>query len=328
MRNISKLFYKDYFKKINFNYLFENNDGTKKQIKKSNNSQIKSNNKRLIEDTANYWNKKVIENPCCNSKQSIDAKIQYPGLITGIGINHEASIEEEFKLGVHFDYTYGVPVIYGSSVKGVLRSAFPEKEVRKKENESEEERKERIRKNKIRECKCRMILNYLKEKDDKRLPEIDIDKFRDWIFEGIEKIEITKDNENNEKVKIHYLSIYKRDIFFDAVIKKPYEKKNRKGEVLYERILESDSITPHIKQDLSYEESMLKNPIPITFMKIASGVTMEFRFDLKDYVVNEKIVVSAEKKKELFKNIFKDFGIGAKTNVGYGQFSEVKSSAK
>ena len=61
----------------------------------------------------------------------------YPGLITGIGVNHQTTLKwidqtvekpvqiSEFKLGVTFDHTTGIPIIPGSSIKGVLRSFFP-----------------------------------------------------------------------------------------------------------------------------------------------------------------------------------------------------------
>ena len=55
---------------------------------------------------------------------AVEMEVLYPGLITGVGIQHEASIEGEVKLGLDFDYTYGFPIVYGSSVKGVLKSFF------------------------------------------------------------------------------------------------------------------------------------------------------------------------------------------------------------
>jgi CRISPR-associated protein Cmr6 len=312
MRNLSWLFYKQYFKDLRFNN------------SKDDKNKIKDWNTKLIEARFIF-----IENPI--AKQRFEMLIQYPGLATGVGISHEAGIEGEFKLGVHFDYTYGMPVIYGSSVKGVLRSAFPDAKIKERNNESNKEKERRIRENKIRACKCQLIIDYLTGKYDKKLLEekkkelkkkyatVDIDKLRDWIFEGIEKVEIATDKDGKEKKKTYYLSIYNRDIFFDAVIKKPYCKQiGDKG-----RILESDSITPHVKQGMSYEKSMLKNPIPITFLKIASGVTMEFRFDLKGCTIGG-IEVSADDKKRLFKQILLDFGAGAKTNVGYGQFSAIE----
>jgi CRISPR-associated protein Cmr6 len=56
----------------------------------------------------------------------------YPGLLNGIGNTHEAGTDilgeekdgAEIKLGFTLDYVTGLPVIPGSTVKGVLRSAF------------------------------------------------------------------------------------------------------------------------------------------------------------------------------------------------------------
>ena len=60
-------------------------------------------------------------------------KTVYPGLLLGLGNAHEAgsallagnsASETEIKLGFSMDYVTGLPVIPGSTVKGVLRSAF------------------------------------------------------------------------------------------------------------------------------------------------------------------------------------------------------------
>ena len=268
MANISWLYYKDYFNGIRFDVHKFGEDGNNIKLVKAKNTKITK--AKLT----------VIENPC--AKQKIKTIVQYPGLVTGIGINHEASIQEEFKLGLHFDYTYGMPVIYGSSVKGLLRSAFP---VREKETEIDKLVK-------IRNAKTSIIKNYL----GKGFENIDVDKLRAHIFDGIKNIK--EDN------TIEYFSIYERDVFFDAVIIKP-NKKNM--------ILASDSITPH-------KNNPLQEPVPITFLKIASGCTLEFRFDLKTSTI-DGIEVSAACKLALFKNILRDFGIGAKTNVGYGQLN-------
>ena len=53
------------------------------------------------------------------------ATTTYPGLLLGSGNAHELpSIDGQAILGFHFDYTTGLPTIQGSSIKGVLRSAF------------------------------------------------------------------------------------------------------------------------------------------------------------------------------------------------------------
>ena len=100
-------------------------------------------------------------------------------------------------------------------------------------------------------------------------------------------------------------SIYKRDVFFDAVI----TKADFKG-----RVLCPDSITPHYR-------NVLRDPVPLPFVKIAPGCVLEFRFHL----VNSKLLTACEKL-QLFQDILCDWGIGAKRNVGYGNlvFKEKK----
>ena len=52
----------------------------------------------------------------------------YPGLVVGFGLNHGTPFENDMKCGFQFDHATGLPVIPGSSVKGVLRSVFPDVE--------------------------------------------------------------------------------------------------------------------------------------------------------------------------------------------------------
>ncbi len=87
------------------------------------------------------------------------------------------------------------------------------------------------------------------------------------------------------------------DIFFDAF---PTAAQNG--------LFGLDYITPHTKGEFA-------NPTPIQFMRILPGVTFRFSFLLKDGKE-----WTAEKKAALFKEILSTVGIGAKTNVGYGQF--------
>lgn len=261
MGNLHKAYYKDYFEGLKFNYLL--GEGQEPI------SEIKRRNEKL---TGNNLLQKI-DNAASPNEDRFTLEITYPGLVTGVGINHEAKIEGEFKLGVHFDWTHGMPVVYGSSVKGVLRNAFIE---------------EQIRGNIVK------FENYFLNKVTKR--DWDQDEIKvlfNAIFEG-------KDANGNN------LSIYNRDIFFDAVIVNP----DGKG-----RILCSDSITPHGGPN---HDNPLKNPTPITFMKIAPGCKIEFRFKLVDTVINGNTFTKAQKI-ELFKEILTTVGVGAKTNVGYGQ---------
>jgi len=119
-------------------------------------------------------------------------------------------------------------------------------------------------------------------------PNIDVEALAKEIFEGI-------DPETLEPK-----SIYERDIFYEARV------------IETEGILlQDDYITPH-------GDDLLKNPTPLRFIKVAPNVMFEFSFDLKDTTL-----VSAKEKRELFIQLLEMFGIGAKTNVGYGQFEVV-----
>lgn len=256
-RNLHQYYYKDYFgekpeeiidpedrqnrRKVNARL-----DWMNIKTNKANPRILQKRNARLTEGGILH----VIDKPV-DTKFSFPLEIVYPGLVTGIGINHEATIEGEFKLGVHFDWTWGMPIIYGSSVKGVLKSYFKE---------------------------------FYKPQESQPSAE---DAIED-IFNGGKK------------------SIYKRDVFFDAVIKEA----DKKGHILC-----SDSITPH-------GDNPLKNPVPITFLKIAPGCKLEFRFKLVPTEIEKDgktLSISPEEKLDIFKEILTTVGIGAKTNVGYGQ---------
>ena len=98
----------------------------------------------------------------------------------------------------------------------------------------------------------------------------------------------------------------KEDIFFDACI----SEVPKDGKIFAE-----DYITPHTK-------GPFKNPTPLRFLKIAPDVTFTFQFKLKDSNFENNQKISSNEKLNLFKKILLDFGIGAKRNVGYGNFIE------
>ena len=52
--------------------------------------------------------------------QHFDLVTTYPGLLIGSGYSHEVHGKDGLKLGFYFDHTTGLPIIPGSSVKGVL----------------------------------------------------------------------------------------------------------------------------------------------------------------------------------------------------------------
>ncbi len=98
-----------------------------------------------------------------------------------------------------------------------------------------------------------------------------------------------------------------RDIFFDA-----YPSWENTGK----KILADDYITPH--------KSAIKNPKPIRFLKVRPNVKFVFAFNLHNVIIDD-LTITAEDKRTLFKSLLTSVGVGAKTNVGYGAFSESSS---
>ena len=79
-----------------------------------------------------------------------------------------------------------------------------------------------------------------------------------------------------------------------------------------QQCLALEFITPH--------SDIIKNPIPINCLKVKPGISFEFGFYLKDCQFSDEVKkVTVKQKIELFKSILTDVGIGAKTNVGFGQ---------
>lgn len=212
----------------------------------------------------------------------------YPGLLIGTGNIHETGMLGECKLGLQFDYTTGLPYIPGSSVKGLLRSMFPY---------SIPKTKKGVKYDTYRKQRSEYIKELL-SKRELELTDADVEDLEMQLFAG----------EKNEKS----IPIYERCIFYDAMINGYNEEKG---------ILGLDYITPHLEP--------LKNPTPIQFMKILPEVRFQFQFRIPDNVeLKSGVKVSQDDVLNLFKNILMGIGIGAKTNVGYGQLVEVTSTTK
>lgn len=91
------------------------------------------------------------------------------------------------------------------------------------------------------------------------------------------------------------------DVFLGAFPKQP------EGNINQGALLGMDYITPH--------GGIFDEPNPIPILKVKPDVTFTFAFLLKDGGG-----LSAEQKCRLFELLLCDLGIGAKTNVGFGQF--------
>lgn len=241
--------------------------------------------KDLYEQTAKDWPQ--IANAAAT--ETFHLVTTYPGLLVGSGYQHDTKAKGDFKIGFFFDHTTGQPIIPGSSVKGVLHSLF-ELDVEgtnasNRRNVTGAKSLEAIR------FICSEIIEKGKLKADEKLKWENIkNTFTIPLLKELKKnIFGDKDNEGT-------------DIFFDAVI---HLNRTGKGN----KIIDRDFLTPH-------KNNPLKNPIPLQFLKVLPKVVFEFRFKLKDF----DEFWTKEKKKLFFQYILLTLGIGAKTNVGYGQF--------
>lgn len=170
----------------------------------------------------------------------------YPGLLIGSGYQHETGAEGEFKIGFFFDWTTGIPVIPGSSVKGVIRSVFNRKD--------------------FIIAICQLVLDDTNpgaffhnehEKAEFTTAYSTINSIR-WIDLENEIFGNPNGKEPNLKGS---------DIFHDAVISKASGK-----------FLAADFITHH--------PSPLQSPNPVMFLKVLPKVTFRFQFELTDGILS------------------------------------------
>lgn len=140
----------------------------------------------------------------------VNMRVQAPGLLIGSGLAHGLpGSEEDVKTGLQFDYTSGLPVIPGSSVKGVIRSAFPMiKEDKEQSNEADAEK-----------------LNYIKSLI------ADIPEFSSLGLEDKDIFELGNQMFNHG------------DIFADALLVGYGTRMKQHGPV--KQVLTEDYITPH-----------------------------------------------------------------------------------
>ena len=146
---------------------------------------------------------------------------------------------------------------------------------------------------------------FPKEKD---LPDVVKNKkkqIKNWILEYAkgEITELQADAILNNWEDVFFGG---KQIFFDAYVTK-----------VEDFLYNDDYITPH------RSKGRFKNPTPIRFLKIASGVTFNFQFRLKESNT-DKYTFKIENKLDVFTRIIRNYGMGAKTNTGYGYFNEFK----
>lgn len=130
------------------------------------------------------------------------------------------------------------------------------------------------------------------------------DEERDREFSSIVRGILKKDDLNVLALKENMFE--NNDVFLGAY---PVIKKDNTN-----TLMDMEFITPH--------KQKFKNPNPISLIKVKPDVEFCFSFLFTDYTESGMMIVSAEEKSNLCKELILLMGIGAKTNVGFGRFSE------
>jgi len=286
--NNSLLFYKGYYKGI---------DWSQKSDDKNNADCFAARNKELTDSSLPVREEELPFGYAVPEDHRIELETTYPGLLLGSGIAHGSGLLGEIKLGFFLDHTTGLPVIPGSSVKGVLRSVFPLGFKHSAAKEKDPERKALLIE------KAESVTEYL------QVLLQDIASGQDWGAQAIEALETWLFGSYETGTKVGPMS--GRTIFHDAL---PISAARVMVNGAYtDQYLATDFITPH--------KHPLRNPIPIQFLKVLPGVVFRFQFHFVPYKENGR-ELGIEAMRRLFESILLDIGVGAKTNVGYGQFVE------
>ena len=308
--NLGLLFTRRYFEELTIP-LVEKIDKEKDKDKyitqqKNQSNYYKERNNNLILQAKSF------DEPCgieTGKISQIKLVTTYPGLLIGTGIIHSTGHLGETKLGLMFDHTTGLPYLPGSSVKGLLRSMFPSRDLETAQKcvSQAQKEKEKVKRDELLQKaealkkqadeKRSLIAEWLR--DEKFNKEM-VDDLELSIFDGIEY-------EIDEKTgKTNTVHQSQRDIFFDSF---PI-KTGKHG------LLGLDFITPH--------KNEFQNPKPIQFLRIEPDVVFRFEFSLRDSMKQGVIMCRKDQKEALFLKILTTIGIGAKTNVGYGQLEAIK----
>ena len=167
------------------------------------------------------------------------------GLLIGTGYAHKTGMMSEIKIGFYFDHTTGVPLLPGSSVKGILRSVFPG----------------RFKTN-YQPNRVKFLQHLLTKNNVESVNLFDLAKLLELEAELFDNLR------NGEAAPP-----YERDIFGDAYPSAPISG----------QFLAPDFITPHNPDDKI--KSQIKNPTPLAMLRIRPGVTMTFQFRFTDGIL-------------------------------------------
>ena len=237
--------------------------------------------------------------------------VGYPGFITGTGLQRGIKdLVGEIKIGFAFDHVTGLPYLPGSSLKGLLRSAFPQHY-----NSDLQQDHPDFAANRVDFLKTYFVENQINITNRAQAwlqalgmtaPALTDSIAIDLLERAIFHSDIPQGFGADHLPVYQPLPIAQRDIFFDA-----YLEGDTDG-----AFLATDFLTPHLERQPGKEHlSPFTEPVPIEFLKVRPGMRFRFQWRLHD-----GLLTKAEKQ-ALFTFILTTLGIGAKTNVGYGQLT-------
>jgi CRISPR-associated protein Cmr6 len=320
MINTGLLFYKKYYDDSNGTFVYNWPKITEPEKKRLNDF-FKKKLGELNDSVAEKFTEiaPLIGFPKHDNLVRFTLEVLYPGLIFGTGFRHETATPGEHKLGFTFDHITGLPSPPGSSIKGMLRSAFPQYGIKIKDVEPlfQAEKEDHILSvlGISPQQAAERALAYLQFHINDADPSMLIEKINNnpfyrfvhllemQVFEG----QVPNRIENNQLV-FKPLPMYERDVFLDAVpIMKPTIP-----------VFADDAITHHPPNGFS-------EPNPVKFLKLGPGNLVHFQFLLYDCAAG---LLDKGGKTNLFSSLLKELGMGAKTSTGYGVMKEVQYESK
>ena len=267
--------------------------GTKIQLFSKVNHKAFEEYKQFYELQESLWKSKLEECGINPDEFLKDLKLQTKSrLVVGLGD------ESVYETSIRLHRNYGVPYIPGSALKGAAKhySIY-----------------------KIVEENSKTLKNKFKEDD---------------FFKLAEEVQKLLENPNDDAVREFYNLKFKLDNkeINLSDLRKIFGTQSYEGAIIFfdafpnykclngNPILELDIMNPHYQPYYQHGEAPgdWHSPTPIFFLTVPKDVTFQFAIAPRNDDGKELI----GKAKEILRSALMEFGVGAKTSLGYGRFKE------
>jgi len=256
------------------------------------------------------------ENPFYkHASHKFELEVTYPGLVVGIGLLYMDHDETGVKSGISLDYNTGLPIIQGSSVKGRLRSicqALADGEL----DEPTSDLQETLTKQTGSWTKNNNWQTIEKVKD---LIERNSEDQEEGSLLSEEDLKLVQVDSLRMRISNLLGTYYKESL--SSFIKDTFDReKEGEKDIFFDALADTNE---HVKEDfVTPHKNIFSEPKPIRFLRIAEPTKFRFCFQLTDFDFGVAQKLTADQKLLLFKQLLMDYGIGAKTNKGYGYLKE------